>query len=196
MLMLMLLVVVVVAIVNHYYYHDLARTEVLSGNIHPVSVRRFLYTTTTNNNTDNSDNRTNSNTRINSSSSNGGCADHATARTSCRMNSGLCRLSEGYTRKSYTLSPPRAPRPRRPVIMIMITIIILIIVTLMIINVNSNIRTQTLDNITPLPMKKRIPEQPSPWRKSSKRESCYGDRVYHSITEHHTILCYNCHSTV
>ena len=27
-------------------------------------------------------------------------------------------------------------------------------------------------------MKKRISEQPSPWRKSSKRESCYGDRVY------------------
>ena len=29
-----------------------------------------------------------------------------------------------------------------------------------------------------LPMKKRISEQPSPWRKSSERESCYGDRVY------------------
>ena len=26
--------------------------------------------------------------------------------------------------------------------------------------------------------KKDISEQPSPWRKSSKRESCYGDRVY------------------
>ena len=26
---------------------------------------------------------------------------------------------------------------------------------------------------------KDISEQPSPWRKSSKRESCYGDRVYH-----------------
>ena len=25
---------------------------------------------------------------------------------------------------------------------------------------------------------KKITEQPSPWRKSSKRESCYGDRVY------------------
>ena len=25
---------------------------------------------------------------------------------------------------------------------------------------------------------KDISEQPSPWRKSSKRESCYGDRVY------------------
>ena len=25
--------------------------------------------------------------------------------------------------------------------------------------------------------KKRISEQPCPWRKSSKRESCYGDRV-------------------
>ena len=38
-------------------------------------------------------------------------------------------------------------------------------------------RTQPLENITPLPMNKWIPEQPSPWRKSSKRESCYGDRV-------------------
>ena len=27
-------------------------------------------------------------------------------------------------------------------------------------------------------MNKHISEQPSPWRKSSKRESCYGDRVY------------------
>ena len=27
-------------------------------------------------------------------------------------------------------------------------------------------------------MNKWVPEQPSPWRKSSKRESCYGDRVY------------------
>ena len=27
-------------------------------------------------------------------------------------------------------------------------------------------------------MNKRITEQPSPWRKSSKRESCHGDRVY------------------
>ena len=24
---------------------------------------------------------------------------------------------------------------------------------------------------------KKVPEQPSPWRKSCKRESCYGDRV-------------------
>ena len=30
----------------------------------------------------------------------------------------------------------------------------------------------------PLPMNKRISEQPSPWRKSSKRKSCYEDRVY------------------
>ena len=30
----------------------------------------------------------------------------------------------------------------------------------------------------PLPMNKRISEQPSPWRKSCERESCYGDRVY------------------
>ena len=27
-------------------------------------------------------------------------------------------------------------------------------------------------------MKKTISEQPSPWRKSSKRKSCYGDQVY------------------
>ena len=27
-------------------------------------------------------------------------------------------------------------------------------------------------------MNKRVPEQPSPCRKPSKRESCYGDRVY------------------
>ena len=39
-------------------------------------------------------------------------------------------------------------------------------------------RTQPLDNITPLPMNKWISEQPSPWRKYSKRKSCYGDRVY------------------
>ena len=39
-------------------------------------------------------------------------------------------------------------------------------------------RTQPLENLTPLPMNKSVPEQPSPWRKSSKRESCYGDRVY------------------
>ena len=34
----------------------------------------------------------------------------------------------------------------------------------------------------PLPMKKRVPEQPSPWRKSCKRESCYGDRAYTTCT--------------
>ena len=27
-------------------------------------------------------------------------------------------------------------------------------------------------------MNKWVPEQPSPWRKSCKRESCHGDRVY------------------
>ena len=37
-------------------------------------------------------------------------------------------------------------------------------------------RTQPLENLTPLPMKQWTPEQPSPWRKSSKRESCDGDR--------------------
>ena len=39
-------------------------------------------------------------------------------------------------------------------------------------------RTQPLENIAPLPLNKWVPEQPSPWRKYSKRESCYGDRVY------------------
>ena len=34
-----------------------------------------------------------------------------------------------------------------------------------------------LGNLKPLPMNKRVPEQPSPWRKSCKRESCNGDRV-------------------
>ena len=43
-------------------------------------------------------------------------------------------------------------------------------------------RTQPLENITPLPMNKWISEQPSPWRKSSKRKSCYGDRVYYLFT--------------
>ena len=38
-------------------------------------------------------------------------------------------------------------------------------------------RTQPLENLTPLPMNKRISEQPSPCRKYYKRESCYGDRV-------------------
>ena len=32
--------------------------------------------------------------------------------------------------------------------------------------------------------KKDISEQPSPWRRSSKRESCYGDRVYVCLTIH------------
>ena len=31
-------------------------------------------------------------------------------------------------------------------------------------------------------MNKWISEQPSPWRKSSKRKSCYGDRVYNNTT--------------
>ena len=39
-------------------------------------------------------------------------------------------------------------------------------------------RTQPLENLTPLSMNKWVSEQPSPWRKSSKRKSCYGDRVY------------------
>ena len=30
-------------------------------------------------------------------------------------------------------------------------------------------------------MNKWVPEQPSPWRKYFKRESCYGDRVYDTI---------------
>ena len=32
-------------------------------------------------------------------------------------------------------------------------------------------------------MNKWIPEQPGPWRKSSKRESCNGDRVYGAEAE-------------
>ena len=38
-------------------------------------------------------------------------------------------------------------------------------------------RTQPLENLTLLPMKTWISEQPSPWRKYHKRKSCYGDRV-------------------
>ena len=38
-------------------------------------------------------------------------------------------------------------------------------------------RTEPLENITPLPMNKWVPEQPSPWRKYYKRKYCYGDRV-------------------
>ena len=44
-------------------------------------------------------------------------------------------------------------------------------------------RTQPLENITPLSMTKRITEQPSPWRKYYKRESCYGDRVYRLLNQ-------------
>ena len=39
-------------------------------------------------------------------------------------------------------------------------------------------RTEPLEHLTPLPMNKWVPEKPSPWRTSSKRKSCYGDRVY------------------
>ena len=39
-------------------------------------------------------------------------------------------------------------------------------------------RTQPLESFTPLHMNKWVPEQPSPWRKSSKRESSYGDWGY------------------
>ena len=42
-------------------------------------------------------------------------------------------------------------------------------------------RTQPLENLMPLSTNKWVPEQPSPWRKSSKRESCYGDRVYRCL---------------
>ena len=38
-------------------------------------------------------------------------------------------------------------------------------------------RTRPLESLKPLPMNKWISEQPSPWRKSSQRESCYGDRM-------------------
>ena len=39
-------------------------------------------------------------------------------------------------------------------------------------------RTQLLESLSVDSVQKWIPEQPSPWRTSSKRESCYGDRVY------------------
>ena len=32
---------------------------------------------------------------------------------------------------------------------------------------------------------KKVPEQPSPWRKSCKQESCYGDQVYMTTIETH-----------
>ena len=50
-------------------------------------------------------------------------------------------------------------------------------------------RTQPLENLTPLPMNKWSSEQPSPWRKSSKRESCYGDRVYGKFSKFHVCFC-------
>ena len=49
-------------------------------------------------------------------------------------------------------------------------------------------RTQTLENITPPSMNKWVPEQPSPRRKSSKRESSYGDRVYDHAILYYTML--------
>ena len=42
-------------------------------------------------------------------------------------------------------------------------------------------RTQPLENLTPLSMNKWVPEQPSPWRKSSKWDSCYGDQAYTQV---------------
>ena len=39
-------------------------------------------------------------------------------------------------------------------------------------------RTQPLENLTQPSMNKWVPEQPSPWRNSSTREPCNGDRVY------------------
>ena len=66
---------------------------------------------------------------------------------------------------------------------IIINIIMIIIIIIIIINPVSvrrfpSFRTQPLENLAPLPMNKWSSEQPSPQRKSSKRESCYGDRVY------------------
>ena len=49
-------------------------------------------------------------------------------------------------------------------------------------------RTQPLENLTPLSMNKWVPEQPSPWRKSSKRESCFGDRGYDVQSVAHNAL--------
>ena len=45
-------------------------------------------------------------------------------------------------------------------------------------------------------MNKWVPEQTSPWQKSSKRESCYGDRVYsrvmsRRVVPHHAAQCNN-----
>ena len=42
-------------------------------------------------------------------------------------------------------------------------------------------RTQPLESLSHYLWTKTISEQPSPWRKSSKRESCYGDRVYSTV---------------
>ena len=39
-------------------------------------------------------------------------------------------------------------------------------------------------------MNKWVPEQPSPWRKSSKRGSCYGDRVYGLAIPPVEVRCY------
>ena len=44
-------------------------------------------------------------------------------------------------------------------------------------NDNDNDDNSNNENLTPLPMNKWISEQPSPWRTSSKRKSCYGDRA-------------------
>ena len=43
-------------------------------------------------------------------------------------------------------------------------------------------------------MNKWVPEQPSPWRKSWERESCYGDRVHFpDMTCEHPSAVYCCH---
>ena len=39
-------------------------------------------------------------------------------------------------------------------------------------------RTQPLENLSHYLWNKRLPSNPAPGEKSSKRESCYGDRVY------------------
>ena len=68
----------------------------------------------------------------------------------------------------------------------LLLVVLLLVVVLHPVSVRRfpSFRTQPLENITPLPMNKQMFEQPSPWRKFSKRESCYGDRVYY------VILCY------
>ena len=72
-------------------------------------------------------------------------------------------------------------------IMIMLLIITIMNITIQMINIVGagagavgllpGLLLRRRENLKPLPMNKWVPDPPSPWRKSSKRESCYGDRV-------------------